>query len=144
MTAPFTREPFLSLRDIFPHRGESPYSREPFLSLQKVGITKAKQKTPQFKKQKPQKNRAPTKVPCKSVFLTLFIVFLLFSQCSLLPFRRTLAVFSTLFSLGRRFRRNVKAHFTALHRHFSKPIGISQSFETSSFKYALKSSLSSG
>ena len=119
--SPFTREPF----DISPHRGESPYLREPFLSLQKSVLQKQNKKHRNSKKQNHTKNRAPIKVPCKSVLLTLFIVFLLFSQCSLLPFRRTLAVFSTLFSLSRRFRRNVKAHFTALHRHFSKPIGIS-------------------
>ena len=134
----------LSLRDISPHCGESPYLREPFLSLQKSVLQKQNKKHRNLKNQNHTKNRAPIKVPCKSVFLTLFIVFLLFSQCSLLPFRRTLAVFSTRFSLGRRFRRNVKAHFTALHRHFSKPIVFHQSFETSSFKYALKSSLSSG
>ena len=29
MTAPFTREPFLSLRDISPRCGETPYLREP-------------------------------------------------------------------------------------------------------------------
>ena len=29
VTAPFTREPFLSLRDIYPHCVESPFTREP-------------------------------------------------------------------------------------------------------------------
>ena len=36
MTAPFSREPFLSLRDISPHCGESPFTREPSLSLRDI------------------------------------------------------------------------------------------------------------
>ena len=154
----------LSLRDISPHRGESPFTREPDKTASKSRYYK---KTTQLRKTKTtQKNRAPIKVPCKSVLLTLFNAFLLcpcpFSQRSLLRFIvsllcfqrpllrftvhllcffsalycvfcRVFAIFSLVGVFGisavvfcifpRFFGRRVKAHFTALHRCFSKPIG---------------------
>lgn len=141
----------------------APFTREPFLSLQKSVLQKQDKKHRNLKNKNHTKNRAPIKVPCKSVLLTLFNAFLLcpcpFSQRSLLRFTVHLLCFLSalycLFAVPLLFfqhsflsvgvfgemSKRISQHFIGTFQSLS---GFHQSFEASSFKYALKSSLSSG